>query len=130
MRMKKKFDHKKLKIHDPALCKECFRGSCCRWGVETDLLEVAQILEKRLDIPKPWFEFLGRDKSFPSGYKFSTLLKNRRCIFQDDNMRCRIYEVRPRFCSEFPLEDGKRASYYDELCHHARAKKKKKKKGR
>ncbi len=128
--MSKKIDHEKLKIHDLKLCKECFLGSCCRWGVELDLLEVAQILQKRLDIPKPWFEFLGRDKRYPSGYKFSTMVKNRRCIFQADNRRCLVYEVRPRYCSEFPLEDGKKAPYYHSLCHRGKklAKEKKQRK--
>jgi len=123
---KQKIDHNKLKIHNPKLCKICSQGSCCRWGVELDLMEVAQILQKKLDIPKPWFEYLGMSKAFPSGFRFSTLLKDKRCIFQADNMRCRIYEVRPRFCSEFPLEDGKKAPYYHQLCHHGKAAKKKK----
>ncbi len=126
MKKKKSIDYNKLKIHDLKLCKVCQVGSCCRWGVELDLLEVAQILQKKLDLPKPWFEFLGKSKAFPSGYRFTTVVKNRRCIFQDHNMRCRIYEVRPRFCSEFPLEGGKKAPYYHELCHHGKAAKKRK----
>jgi Fe-S-cluster containining protein len=125
--MKPIVDFKQLKIHHPELCKVCEKGTCCRHGVELDLLEVAQILQKKLNIPKPWFEFLGtsRNKYFPSGYKFTTLVKNKRCVFQDEKMRCRIYEVRPRFCSEFPLEDGKRAPYYKELCHRAKKRGKK-----
>lgn len=113
-------------LPDTAVCIECDQGTCCREGVEVDLLEVARILERPLDLPKPWFKFLGRDKKFPSGYKFTTLLKNRRCIFQNGRMRCRVYEIRPRFCVEFPFEEGKKAPYYHSLCHHAKKKRKKK----
>lgn len=112
--------HKKFKIHDLKLCKVCDQGSCCRHGVELDLQEVADILKRHLDIPKPWFAYLGRSKDFPSGFRFTTLLKNKKCIFQDDIKRCRIYPIRPRFCVEFPLEDGKRAPYYHALCHRAK----------
>ncbi|MFH1691317.1 MAG: YkgJ family cysteine cluster protein [Candidatus Omnitrophota bacterium] len=123
---------KKKLLHKPNLevCKECYQGSCCRQGVEADLFEVARILKLDLDIPRPWFDYVGRDKRSPSGYVFSTVLKNRRCIFQDDNMRCRIYEVRPRYCSEFPFEDGKVAPYYKHLCHHPKAHKRNKRKKR
>lgn len=115
----------KSKVHDLRLCGECLQGSCCRLGVEVDLFEVARILEKKLDIAKPWFQYLGRDKMFPSGYKFTTLTRNRRCIFQNDVMRCLVYEIRPRFCEEFPLENGKKAPYYESLCHRAKKGKKK-----
>ena len=116
--------YKKLKVHDPQLCKICSQGSCCRYGVELDLFEMVRILEQPLDIPKPWFEFLQRDKRFPSGYKFTTVLKNRRCVFQDENKRCRIYAIRPRFCVEFPLEGRRRAPEYHSLCHRAKKAKK------
>ncbi len=116
---------KKKSIPDTTVCTECYEGTCCREGVEVDLLEVARILELPLHIPKPWFEFLGRDKSFTSGFKFGTVLKEERCVFQDRSMRCSIYEIRPRFCVEFPLEAGKKAPYYHSLCHHARRKRKK-----
>lgn len=112
--------HKKFKVHDLKLCKTCSKGSCCRYGVEVDLFEMARILEEPLDIPKPWFEFLQRDKRFPSGYKFTTVLKNRRCVFQDEKKQCRIYAIRPRFCVEFPLESGRRAPEYHSLCHRAK----------
>jgi Fe-S-cluster containining protein len=99
------------------LCRSCYLGTCCREGVETDLFEAATILKLSLDIPKPWFQFKGRDKRSPSGFTFSTAVKHRRCIFQDENRRCRIYDVRPRYCREFPLEDGRKAPYYHQLCH-------------
>ena len=103
-------------------CEICYQGTCCREGVDADLFEVSRILEMGLDIPKPWFEFLGKDKRFPSGFKFGTVLKKGRCVFQDERWRCRIYAVRPRFCVEFPLEGGKIAPYYHALCHHAKKK--------
>ncbi len=106
-------------------CRDCGHGKCCREGVEVDLFEVADILRLPLDITKPWFRYLGRDKSFPSGYKFSTILRDRRCVFQDNNKRCLIYEARPKFCVEFPLEGGRVAPHYHELCHHGSKKKKK-----
>lgn len=118
----KKTDYQKTGIHDPSLCRVCIDGTCCREGVEADLFEVARILRMPLDIPKPWFDYLGRDRRFPSGFKFSTRLASRRCIFQKDDMRCLVYAQRPRFCREFPLEGGRRAPEYKSLCHHAAAK--------
>jgi Fe-S-cluster containining protein len=109
---------------DTSVCVTCYQGSCCREGVEADLFEVARILERSLDIPKPWFKYVGRDKEFPSGYKFETILRNKRCIFQNDAMRCMVYEIRPRFCEEFPLESGEKAPYYHVLCPHGKKNKK------
>lgn len=121
---------KEKALHKPdlKLCKQCDKGACCRQGVEVDLFEAARILKLDLDIPRPWFDYIRRDKRFPSGYIFSTVLKKRRCIFQDDNMRCRIYKIRPRYCEEFPLENGKTAPFYKHLCHHPKAHRKNKKK--
>lgn len=109
------------------MCGVCGKGSCCRYGVEVDLFEVAVILKKNPSLPKPWFEYLGRDKNLPSGFKFTTVLRNRRCVFQDARGLCSVYEVRPRYCIEFPLEGGKRAPFYHDLCHLAKEKKLKKK---
>jgi Fe-S-cluster containining protein len=85
--------------------------------------EVARILKEPLNLSQPWFEYVGRDRRSPSGYKFTTLVKNRRCIFQGHDWRCLVYSVRPRFCAEFPLENGKKAPYYHELCHHGKKEK-------
>ncbi|MFH0876753.1 MAG: YkgJ family cysteine cluster protein [Candidatus Omnitrophota bacterium] len=120
---REKIDHKKLKIHDPVLCKECALGACCRYGVEVDLFEVARILTVPLEIARPWFHFLRRDKRFPSGFVFGTNLRNRRCIFQAEDRRCLVYSARPRYCREFPLEDNRRAPDYHILCHRAKSKK-------
>ncbi len=120
----RKVNHKKLKIHDPVLCRECVVGACCRYGVEVDLFEAARILKLSLDIPRPWFHFIRRDKRSPSGFVFGTVLRERRCVFQGHDRRCRVYALRPRFCREFPLEDGRRAPYYLSLCHRAKSKRK------
>ena len=113
-------ENKSHKKESPAIvvCRECGQGACCRDGVEADLFEVARILEESLDISRPWFQYLGRDKRFPSGFKFTTLVRHRRCIFQNAQKRCMIYAIRPRFCEEFPLENGKKAPYYHKLCYH------------
>ncbi len=127
--MVKRIKRRKKGMPDTTVCVECYQGSCCREGVEADLFEVSRILEKDLDIPRPWFQYVGRDKRFPSGYKFATLLKKKRCIFQNGRMRCLVYEIRPRFCEEFPLENGKKAPYYHALCHHAKQRRSLKKRG-
>jgi Fe-S-cluster containining protein len=118
--------HKRLGIHHPRLCKDCAVGACCREGVEVDLFEVSRILKKvSLDIAQPWFYYLRRDKSFPSGFVFSTFLRDGRCVFQADDRRCRVYALRPRFCKEFPLENGGKAPEYHRLCQHGRRHRKK-----
>ncbi len=107
-------------IHDPQRCRECKVGSCCSDGVEIDLLEVARILRKDPDIPKPWFRYLSRDKRFPSGFRFTTVTRGRRCVFQGVDRRCAIYAIRPRFCREFPMEGDRLAPQYPYLCHYAK----------
>jgi len=117
-----KIDHRKLGVHDLRLCRLCNLGRCCKDGVELDLLEVARILKRGPDLPQPWFRYLSRDRSFPSGFRFTTVTRHRRCVFQNENRRCVIYDIRPRFCREFPLEGGARAPEYLYLCHRARRK--------
>ncbi|MFH0877885.1 MAG: YkgJ family cysteine cluster protein [Candidatus Omnitrophota bacterium] len=102
------------------VCRGCGFGTCCRHGVELDVFEVARILKKKLDIPKPWFEFLRRDSRMPSGFLFTTTVRNRRCVFQEKTGTCLVYDARPRYCREFPLEGGKKAPYYHHLCYHAK----------
>jgi len=121
-----KVDHKKMGIHDLRLCRECTVGSCCRDGVELDLLDVARILRKNPDVPKPWFRYLSRSKEFPSGFRFETMVRRRRCVFQMEDRRCAIYDVRPAYCREFPIEDGRRAPLYDYLCQRGKKRKKRK----
>jgi Fe-S-cluster containining protein len=118
---KKIAHHKKAGVHHPRLCQACQVGACCREGVEADLFEVARILKSaRLDEPKPWFYYLRRDRSFPSGFVFSTVVRHGRCVFHAPDFRCRVYTVRPWFCREFPLESGAKAPEYHRLCQHGR----------
>ncbi len=107
-------------IYGLHLCKKCKLGSCCSDGVELDLFEVARILRKNPDVPKPWFRYLSRDKRFPSGFRFTTVTRGRRCVFQGADRRCAIYAIRPRFCREFPMEGDRRAPQYLYLCHYAK----------
>ncbi|QAT16502.1 hypothetical protein BU251_01545 [Candidatus Velamenicoccus archaeovorus] len=113
----------KHKMRHGVICRACGFGRCCRDGVEVDLFEAARILKqlrnRPLGLAKPWFRYLRADKRSPSGFVFSTIVRDKRCVFQDKNMRCRIYPIRPRYCREFPLEDGRVAPYYHLLCHHA-----------
>ena len=106
---------------DLKLCKKCAKGSCCRHGVSACLYEVATILKKNkhLKIKKPWFKYIGIDfEHTESGYDFETKVIGGKCIFQDKNMRCRIYKTRPLACREFPHWKGKVSHDYDVLCHH------------
>ncbi len=119
--------HKKAGVHHPQLCQGCRVGSCCAEGVEVDLFEVSRILkESVVGIPRPWFYYLRRDRTFPSGFVFSTILRHGRCVFQAPDRRCRVYSVRPRFCREFPLESGAKAPEYHRLCQHGKRHRKKK----
>ncbi|MDD5019425.1 MAG: YkgJ family cysteine cluster protein [Candidatus Omnitrophica bacterium] len=124
MKPKKIGSKKNVARHESVVCRGCGLGRCCREGVEVDLFEAAEILKRPLDIPRPWFIYQGRDKRFPSGFVFSTVLRHRRCVFQNEQMRCVVYDIRPRYCREFPLEDGRKAPYYHHLCHHAPRRKK------
>jgi len=111
---------KRPSVHDPDLCRQCAVGSCCCDGVELDLHEVARILRRDPDVPKPWFRYLSRDKRFPSGFRFTTTVRDRRCVFQTADRRCVIYDIRPRFCREFPMEGPRLAPQYPYLCHQAK----------
>ncbi|MFA5315518.1 MAG: YkgJ family cysteine cluster protein [Candidatus Omnitrophota bacterium] len=119
----------RYKMRHQVACRACGLGRCCRDGVEVDLFEAARILKRLQRQPlgpvKPWFRYLRADKRFPSGFVFSTVVRDKRCVFQGKDMRCRIYPVRPRYCREFPLEDGRVAPYYHQLCHHAPARRRK-----
>lgn len=102
----------KLDIH----CKVCITGDCCAEGVDIDLEEAKKISQLNLDIEKPWFEDLFPNSDVPSGWAVSSVVRFNRCVFQDENKRCLIYEFRPRYCREFPYEKGKKAPFYDSLC--------------
>jgi Fe-S-cluster containining protein len=97
-------------------CITCLTGSCCKDGVEVDLKEAQKISQLAIDLSKPWFEGLCEDRDMPSGWATSTVVREGRCVFQRSDYRCMIYEHRPMYCREFPLENGRVAELYDYLC--------------
>ena len=103
----------KLKID----CESCRTGDCCQEGVDVDVEEAKHISQLKLSIKKPWFEDFFKDESSPSGWAVGTIVRNNRCIFQDKNKKCLIYDVRPRYCREFPHEGVTVAPFYKELCN-------------
>ncbi len=112
--MKKK---KKLAIEEVLkVCKICKVGSCCYEGAELTKQEMKKIIHYNPRIPKPWFRLV-RNHEEPDGiHLFSTIERNGTCIFQDKDNRCLIYDVRPRICRHFPMEDGRKALYCERLC--------------
>ena len=101
-------------------CSKCTRmGSCCRkaCGVWVDLEEAKNILA--LDI-KGTFHHLVKDDAWPSGWKVSTAFKNR-CEFLESDGKCRIhnvsYNMKPRYCREFPYENGKIPEWGKYYCY-------------
>lgn len=91
-------------------------GSCCQDGVDVDLEEAKRISMLNLDLKKPWFEKLFQDSDMSSGWAVSTVVRDGRCVFQKSNYKCIIYEHRPTFCRDFPLEKGRIAEFYHYLC--------------
>ena len=98
------------------VCKECKGGSCCSDGVDVGLMEASRISTLKLNIKKPWFRNLHKDKDFPSGWAVETIVRNGSCLFQKKDKKCTIYNDRPRYCAEFPFEDGKVSQAYKFLC--------------
>lgn len=101
-------------------CQGCESGSCCQEGAELNKEEIRKILKFNPPIKKPWFRLADPEYEPEPDYPYETRLKNGRCIFQDKDKRCLIYEVRPKKCAEFPLENGKLAEYYKRLCNNRR----------
>lgn len=101
-------------------CNSCKLGACCEEGVELSKEEVKRIIAFVPQVKKPWFRLVDPENDPLPGYNYETLIKDRRCIFQADDKKCRIYSVRPKNCAEFPLEDGKLAQYYHRLCGNQR----------
>jgi len=102
------------------ICKSCEDGTCCFGGVDVDLAEAIRISLLDLDIKKPWFEYLHRDKDLPSGWAVETTVRNGSCVFQKEDRRCVIYKIRPRYCAEYPYENGSLAKNYRYFCHKGR----------
>lgn len=104
---------KKLNIEK---CKECIDGSCCQDGVELSKQEIRHIIDFAPAVKKPWFRRVASEYNPAPGYPFETIIKDNRCIFQDENKRCLVYPARPKHCREFPFENDDIAEYYDSLC--------------
>ena len=102
-------------------CQSCRIGSCCYEGVELTNQELRRIVNSNPSVPKPWFRLL-KDHEKPDGvHNFSTIVRGNSCVFQGPDNRCMIYEVRPQYCRDFPVEHGKTAPHYQRLCvlfHH------------
>jgi len=97
-------------------CCECRIGSCCKDGVEVDLINAMRISKLKLPLKRPWFEGLFENKDIPTGWALSTVVRDNRCIFQRKDKKCRIYTYRPKYCREFPFENDDIAQYYHYLC--------------
>ena len=107
------------------MCTTCVTGSCCQEGVEVDLEQAKEISQLKVNLKKPWFAGLAKDSDMPSGWSLSTVVRDGSCVFQRKNHLCMIYEHRPMFCREFPIEMGKIAEHYTYLCekpHHIKRK--------
>ncbi|MFH1622171.1 MAG: YkgJ family cysteine cluster protein [Candidatus Omnitrophota bacterium] len=98
------------------ICTTCVTGSCCQDGVDVDLEEAKKISQLNITLKKPWFNNLFRDADMPSGWAVSSVVRHGRCVFQKSNYKCMVYEHRPYFCREFPLEKGRIAELYGYLC--------------
>lgn len=101
---------------DPGACRTCTSGSCCYEGVELSAAQMRRILKYGPAVPKPWFRLVRPDEHPDKDYPFATVIRNGTCVFQDGLNRCRVYPVRPRFCREFPMENGRAAPFYKRLC--------------
>lgn len=97
-------------------CKACKPGMCCRDGVEVTKEEMKKIEAFGPKIKKPWFEPIEPDEISDSDHVDTTVIRGGTCVFQAKNKLCVVYEVRPNYCAEFPLESGEIAEHYEELC--------------
>lgn len=100
-------------------CSHChYTGFCCREGAWVDLEEAKKILNY---FPKAEFHHFKIDKDFPSGFCVATCHGNEPCFFIDNKGLCKIhkidYKLKPSYCKEFPMEDGK-LSFFKYLCPH------------
>ncbi len=101
---------------DLEACKTCKAGSCCYEGAELTLRELKIIIKYNPPVAKPWFRLVKKSEKPDGVHDFSTIVRNGTCVFQDKNNLCTVYKVRPHYCRDFPLEDGKTAPHYKRLC--------------
>jgi Fe-S-cluster containining protein len=104
-----------FEIPDCAECKQI--GSCCRGGVWVDLEEAKTITKLEL---KGTFHNLEVDESSPSGFIVSTNFAKEPCSFLCVDGKCAIhkisYDLKPKYCKEFPYQDGKLVNLSVQLC--------------
>ena len=103
-------------VADLKACATCSIGSCCYEGVELTAEELKRIIKFNPAVPKPWFRTLQGSEKSDEKHPFATVVKNGTCVFQGKDNRCKIYEVRPQYCRDFPLEHGQTAPHYQRLC--------------
>ena len=103
-------------VVDTHACKTCQIGSCCYEGVELTAEELKRIIASRPLVPKPWFRKLSDSEQSDQDHPFATVVRNGTCVFQGQDNLCTIYPVRPQYCRDFPIEEGKTAPHYCRLC--------------
>ena len=114
-------------------------GACCRLGVLVDvaqrdqILAHAELIQRAMDEsqdrdPAQWFEEQERaDTDFPSGRVVATRVRADRCVFLDSAQRCALqkatiaaarpgFDLKPFFCTAFPVTITAGALWIDELC--------------
>ena len=101
-------------------CMKCDTlGACCCEGVWVDLEEAKSITA--YGIFKGHFSNLEEDETFPSGWKVSSSYNDGRCSFLDPDNLCNIHKtdfnLKPKYCKEFPIQDGKTSPSYKDLCN-------------
>jgi Fe-S-cluster containining protein len=99
-------------------CSKCkIKGSCCRSGVWVDLEEAKNIV--KLDLSGKFYDLI-IDDEFPSGWKISTSSEDMFCSFLCPDGLCAIhkvnYKLKPKYCKEFPYQDGKIENYAKQYC--------------
>jgi hypothetical protein len=114
-------------------------GTCCRSGVKVDVAQRDQILahadliqramdpEQDHDV-RGWFEDTEvSDPDFPSGRCVGTQIRGDGCVFLDGRQRCVLqtvtiaagrpgFDLKPFFCSAFPITIAAGALWIDEMC--------------
>lgn len=102
----------------PSLCQGCWAG-CCRLPVEVSIEDLIQMGLATIDEGAGSLKKLAKRlesqriiKSFRASTGLFTLEQRPQggCIFLDGNNLCKVYEVRPKVCREFP-KIGPRPGY-------------------
>jgi Protein of unknown function (DUF3109) len=114
-------------------------GTCCKAGVKVDVAQRDQILAhadliRRAMSPgqehdtRAWFEDTEiPDPDFPSGRCVGTQVRDHGCVFLDARRRCVLqtvtiataqpgFDLKPFFCSAFPITITNGALWIDEMC--------------